>query len=89
MRTTVDINTDLLDRLRKLAAAEGIPFKDALNRAITRGLTDASTTVTEPYRLPDLQIGIPADWDARRLKQLLHDDDVERYLKTARRSTSE
>ncbi len=89
MRTTVDINTDLLDRLRKLAAAEGIPFKDALNRAITRGLATAPAAAPQPYRLPALQIGIPADWDARRLKQLLHDDDVERYLKSARRSTSE
>lgn len=85
----MDINPDLLERLRKLANAEGIPFKDALNRTITRGLTDAPATAIEPYRLPDLQIGIPADWDARRLKQFLHDDEVERYPKTARRSTSE
>lgn len=89
MRTTVDINTDLLERIRKLAVAEGIPFKDALNRAITRGLTDAPATVSGPYRVPDLQIGIPADWDARRLKQFLHDDEVERYLRTSRGSTSE
>lgn len=89
MRTTVDINADLLERIRKLADAEGIPFKDALNRAITRGLTAPPATAAGPYRLPDLQIGIPADWDARRLKQFLHDDEVERYLRTSRGSTSE
>jgi hypothetical protein len=89
MRTTVDINTDLLERLRKLADAEGISFKDALNRAITRGLAEAPATAVEPYRLPDLRIGIPAAWDARRLKQFLHDEDVERYLRTAPRSSSE
>lgn len=89
MRTTVDINPDLLERIRTLAEAEGIPFKDALNRAITRGLADPPATPSGPYRLPDLQIGIPADWDAKRLKQFLHDDEVDRYLNIARRSTSQ
>ena len=89
MRTTVDINPDLLKRIRKLADEEGLSFKDALNRAITRGLTDPPPSAAEPYRLPNLRIGIPADWDAKRIKQFLHDEEVERYLKVARRSTNE
>jgi hypothetical protein len=88
MRTTVDINPDLLERVRKLADAEGVSFKEALNRVITRGLTDAPPAKTKPYRLPNLQIGIPADWDAKRIKQFLHDDDVDRYLNVAGRSAS-
>lgn len=89
MRTTVDINPDLLERVRKLADAEGVSFKEALNRVITRGLTDAPPAKVKPYRLPNLQIGIPAAWDAKRIKQFLHDDEVERYLKVAGRSVAE
>jgi hypothetical protein len=88
MRTTVDINADLLERIRQHATENGISFKDALNHAITRGLSSSNQPATEPYRLPDLQIGIPPDWDARRLKQFLHDEEVARYLESARRSTN-
>ncbi len=87
MRTTVDINADLLDRLRTLADEEGISLKDALNRAITRGLTTAPATSREPYRLPSLHIGIPADWDAKRIKQTLYDEEDERQLRIVSGST--
>lgn len=87
MRTTVDINQDLLERLRKLADDEGISFKEALNRAITRGLTPAVNAVREPYRLPTLNLG--GHWDAKTIKEFLHAEDIERYLKTTRRSPSE
>jgi hypothetical protein len=87
MRTTVDINQDLLERLRKLADAEGISFKDALNRAITRGLGPAPVAVREPYRLPTFNFG--ANLDARAIKEMLYEEDLERYLKTTRRSDRE
>lgn len=84
MRTTVDIDQDLLQRLRTIADDEGIPFKDALNRAITRGLTPAPATAREPYRMPTFDFGV--DLDARTIKAMLHDEDLERYLTTTRRS---
>jgi hypothetical protein len=87
MRTTVDINQDLLERLRKLADDEGISFKEALNRAITRGLTPKPGAVRVPYRLPTFNFG--ADLDARAIKEMLYEEDLERYLKTTRRSESE
>ena len=87
MRTTVDINQDLLERLRKLADDEGISFKEALNRAITRGLTSARVAVRLPYRLPTFNFGV--DLDARAIKEMLYEEDLERYLKTTRRSENE
>ena len=87
MRTTVDINQDLLERLRKLADDEGISFKEALNRAITRGLTPAAAAAREPFRQQTFNLGV--DLDAKAIKQMLYDDDVERYLKTQHRSPGE
>ncbi len=89
MRTTVDINPDLLERVRQLADAEGVSFKEALNRVITRGLSDAPVAVAEPYHLPSFNIGFPADWDAKRMKQILLDEDLEHYLKLQRRDRNE
>jgi hypothetical protein len=89
MRTTVDINQDLLERLRKIADDEGISFKEALNRAITRGLTPVAATTRVPYRLPNIDLSFLGDLDAKGIKALLDEEDLERYLKTQRRSPSE
>lgn len=89
MRTTVDINPDLLERIRKLADDEGISFKDALNRTITRGLTAAPAPPREPYRLPDLNLSGLGNLDAKAIKELLFQEDLERYLKTTRRREGE
>jgi hypothetical protein len=57
MRTTVDIDKVLLDRLRAQAKDEGISFKEALNRALQRGLDPWERP--EPYRCPTFSMGIP------------------------------
>lgn len=89
MRTTVDIDQNLLERLRLMADKEGIPFKDALNRVLTRGLGLAPLPAPrERYRLPDIDLGL-GNMDARAIKQLLHEEDLERYLRISRRSNPE
>jgi hypothetical protein len=87
MRTTVDINQDLLERIRKIADDEGISFKEALNRAITRGLAPAAAAAREPFRQQTFNLGV--NWDAKAIKEFLHEEEMERYLKTQRRSPSE
>lgn len=87
MRTTVDINPDLLARVRKLADAEGISFKEALNRTITRGLAPAPVAAREPFRQQTFDLG--GHWDAKTMKEFLHAAEMERYLKTTRRSPNE
>lgn len=83
MRTTVDINPDLLERIRKLADAKGISFKDALNRIITRGLAPAAknTAAHKPYRLPKFDFGVDKHYDLRKLNQQLADEDTEDFLR--------
>ena len=41
MRTTIDLDDALLERVRDAARREGVPFKALLHRVILRGLDDA------------------------------------------------
>lgn len=83
----MDINPDLLERIRKLADYEGLSFKEALNRTLTRGLAPAPVAAREPFRQQTFDLG--GHWDAKTMKEFLHDAEMERYLKTTRRSSSE
>jgi hypothetical protein len=57
MRTTVDLDADLLERLRDEADRRGVPFKDALARAVRRGLGDKPRSSAARYRCPVFHMG--------------------------------
>lgn len=84
MRTTVDINPDLLERVRKLADAEGVSFKEALNRVITRGLNLAPTAKRKPFVIPTFNLGLDRYFDVRKIRQQLDEEDDLRLLKMMR-----
>jgi hypothetical protein len=48
MRTTLTLDGDLAERLKRLAAEEGITFKEAVNRSLRAGLE--VSTEARPYR---------------------------------------
>lgn len=77
----MDINPDLLDRLRELASEQGISFKDALNQAITRGLGAPRTTTRTPYRMPTFALGLERSLDVARVHQVIADEDTEAFLR--------
>lgn len=58
MRTTVDLDPDLLRKLRDAAHAEGVPFKTLLNRVLRRGLSEP---IGKParYVCPTFSMGEP------------------------------
>ncbi len=58
MRTTVDIDQDVLTLLRDQAHRQGIPFKNLLNRLLRRGL-DTPAPDLPPYRCPEFAMGAP------------------------------
>ena len=58
MRTTVDIEEDLLTQLRNEAHRQGVPFKELLNRLLRRGLVTRAPAVP-PYRAPKFNLGAP------------------------------
>jgi hypothetical protein len=59
MRTTVDIDQDLLDRMRKQADREGRSFRDELNRTIRSGLAAETLRDLGPFVMPTYDMGGP------------------------------
>ena len=59
MRTTVDLDADLLERLRREAHRRRVPFKQLLNAAIRTGLTAPASAPRVAYKLPVFKLGSP------------------------------
>jgi len=59
MRTTVDLDGNLIKRLRAEAHRRGLSFKDLLNRVVQRGLAERPTAEPAPYRCPTFAMGAP------------------------------
>jgi len=58
MRTTVDIEAQLLKRLRAEAHRQGVSVKTLLNRALRRPLEERRVAA-KPYRCPSFAMGAP------------------------------
>lgn len=85
MRTTIDIQKDLLKRIRDQAHKQGLSFKEYLNTLLRRGLEAPMRRPAEPYHCPSIAMGAPAagfDLDhALRLAGELEDDESARDLR--------
>ncbi len=81
MRTTVDIQTHVLKRLRDKAHAQGIPFKELLNRVLRLGLA-ATPVKTGAYRCTTFALGVPLRSldKALALADSLEDEEIARKL---------
>lgn len=87
MRTTLTIDPDVAEQLRKAVAKGDQTFKDVVNAALRRGLK-ASATPGPKKRFrqrtwPGGGSEMLLSWD--EVKQLLLDEDVERFLEAGRR----
>lgn len=56
MRTTVDLDPKLLERLRHEAVRQRVSFRELLNSVVRRGL-DSSSPASAPYKLPAFSMG--------------------------------
>jgi hypothetical protein len=83
MRTTVDIDSHLLRRLRAEAHRRGIAFKDLLHGLLRRGL-DERPAAAGRYRSRTFAMGTPTPPisldKALTLAATLEDDEVAREL---------
>ena len=57
MRTTIDLDDALLQRLRDTAHRQGVPFKAVLHRVILRGLEDAPVATSKEYKPRSYSMG--------------------------------
>jgi hypothetical protein len=80
MRTTIDVDDELLRRVREAAAQLGVPFKTMLNQVILRGLEPSAASPSQPYHTPAFHFGrvregIDLD-KARWLADALEDEEL-------------
>jgi len=73
----VDIDQDLLDKVRRRAESEGRSFREVLNQIIHRGLT-APAPKRKPYVMPVLDIGIDPTIN---INHLLAELDIEDFIR--------
>lgn len=59
MRTTVDLDADFLQKLRREAERTRVPFKQLLNATLRAGLAKPSARQPGAYVLPTFAMGSP------------------------------
>jgi len=83
VRTTIDLDRSLLDRLRREALRRHVPFKTLLNKLLREGLA-ARPVAPSAYRGPVFAMGNPEPaldlTKALGLAATLEDDEVVREL---------
>ncbi len=84
MRTTLTLDPDVAEQLRKAAAKGDQTFKEIVNSALRRGLGAGDPVPKRRFvqRTWDSG-GMLLTWD--QVKQLMLDEDVERFLEASRR----
>src|SRR5688572_11753652 len=86
MRTTLTIDDDLAGLLKQRARELGIPFKEAVNRTIRAGLSEAATTRRgKPPRTAPHSFGFRPGVDLDKLGQLADELEAETFAASAGR----
>ena len=86
MRTTLTLDPDVAAALHKVVAKSGVSFKEAVNTALLTGLAATKRPTQAKRRFVQRTWNGGAmllDWS--EVKQLLLDEEVERFLETDRR----
>ena len=86
MRTTVTLDADVEQRLRKAMRRQGKGFKEVLNDALRRGLgPSGSESEARPFVVKSRPLRLRTGLDPARLRELDDDLEIAEFLrKTAR-----
>lgn len=85
MRTTVTIDDDVAQQIRRLMRERGAGFKEVLNDVLRRGLRSQDSL--DPYRTPTFAMGARRDLDLEKalaLAAAMEDAEVLSELERAR-----
>lgn len=87
MRTTLTIDDDLAGLLKRRAREAGVPFKEAVNRALRAGLGEAAKPRRgkAPRTMPH-SFGFRPGVDLDKLGQLADELEAEGYVASATKS---
>lgn len=88
MRTTIDLDDSLLQRLKDDAHRQGIAFRTLLHRVIQRGLESTEAPSEAPYTVPAVSLGQVREGvnlvKALQLASTLDDEEIVRKLSERR-----
>jgi hypothetical protein len=85
VRTTLELDDDISETLKRLAQARRVSFRQIANETLRRGLTGQYSKVAlKPFRVSAFKSAFRPGVDPLRLNQLADELDVER-LGTGRR----
>jgi len=79
MRTTITLQPDVAEAVRRLAAERGISFKEAVNTTLRRGL--APTPDPRPFTLEPWDMGLRPGIDLDKANRLVAELDDEEHLR--------
>jgi hypothetical protein len=85
MRTTLTLEGDLAERLKRIAADEGMTFKEVVNRTLREGL--AARGRPKPHRTRARPLELRVGMDVRKALQLaaaLEDEEIAREVQAGR-----
>ncbi len=80
MRTTVDLDHDVHERLRALARERGVPLTVVINEVLRAGLRP-DPAAAPPYRLPTRRLGVRPGIDLDRALSLAGESEDEEILR--------
>lgn len=85
MRTTLTLDPDVAALLKKAVARGEVSFKEAVNNALRRGLSDVAAT--KPKKRWVQRVGPPGGPvpSPAEVKRILFEEDLERYLRVSGR----
>ena len=89
MRTTLTIDDDIADQLREQARLRDLPFKKVVNDALRRGLGPALPEDRPPFRVKTFRGGYAPGFDPLKIKEFLHEQDIQHYLDVTARLETE
>jgi hypothetical protein len=75
MRTTLSLDDDVAQLLKKEVRRTGSSFKEAVNRFLRTGLTASKQPVRKPFRVKPWNLGLPAFEKVEELLEYLEGPD--------------
>ena len=85
MRTTVTLDPDVDRMLKEEMRRSGTSFREALNRAIRRGLADSVATQRKAFKLRPRRLSLRLAIDPAMLQHFEEDLEIESFLEKTRK----
>jgi hypothetical protein len=80
MRTTLTLDPDVAQKLKRRMADQKLTLKDAVNRALRAGLAVEERKPKAPFKVKAHAFGFRAGIDPDKMNQLSDDLEVEDFL---------